>query len=168
MDYAKLILHLLPRGDIWPQESGEQPIWDEAINALAAEPQRIADDASRIADIWIDIPTEYLDDFERLLGLSRGILSDSARRSAINTQLALNNGISFADIQALAAVWSATVTQHEYTIFIMNVGAMGDALRSEQWLATYTITYTGPQNLALEAAMRAVAPPNNTVLFVVV
>jgi uncharacterized protein YmfQ (DUF2313 family) len=167
MDYAFLIYHLLPQGPIWPRESGDAPWWDALISALAAEFGRIHEDAQRLLSIWIDIPDEWLEDFERLLGLSSGVLTNSQRRSQINAKFAQNSGISFPDIDATAATWGATVAQHQFSLFLMNQGAMGDPLRGEQWLATITITYVGATDPALEAALRAAVPPNNSIIFAV-
>lgn len=168
IDYVKQIYGLLPKGKIWPEGPGDSPVWDTLINALSLEWARISTDAERLPLIWLDIPDEFLEDFERLLGLERGALNAAARRAQINAKLAFNRGIAFDDIDAVAAALGATVTEHEYVLFRMNHGAMGDPLRGEQWLATFTVTYVGPADTALEAAMLAAAPPNTTVLFVVV
>lgn len=168
IDYVKQIYGLLPKGPIWPEGPGDSPIWDTLINALSLEWARVSTDAARLPLIWLDTPDEFLEDFERLLSLDRGVLTDAQRRAQVNAKLAFNRGINFDDIDAIAAALGATVTQHEYPVFHMNVGAMGDALRGEQWLATFTVTYGGPADAALEAAMLAAAPPNTTVIFVVV
>lgn len=168
MNYAFLFYHLLPQGDIWPKEPGDSPVWDALISALSLEPQRIEDDAASIPAIWTDIPDLWLEDFERLLSLSRGTLSNSDRRAQINAKLSSNAGITLADMQAIATAYGATVTHHQYPLFLMGVGAMGDPLRGEQWAATMTVTYTGPQNIAFETVFLASAPPNNSVVFVVV
>jgi uncharacterized protein YmfQ (DUF2313 family) len=128
-------------------------------------------DAERIPLIWIDIPTEWLADFERLLSLEAGDLTEDERRAAINGLLAVNEGISLSAMQAYVNAWNlagAVVTDTDYPLFKMGVGAMGDAIRGDQWAATFTVTYPGPANPAFEAAMVAVTPPQNSIVFVVV
>jgi uncharacterized protein YmfQ (DUF2313 family) len=169
VDYVHLIYHLLPKGQVWPAGAGEVPVWDALVNAIASEFTRVHADAERIASIWIDIPDEWLEDFERILALDRGALSDSARRTQINTKLAQFAGISTDDYQTIADALKAstTITRGEYPLFRMNVGAMGDAIRGEQWWATMTVTYPGPADPVFEAAFSATIPPNNSVIYVV-
>jgi uncharacterized protein YmfQ (DUF2313 family) len=167
-DYTDLLYALLPRGEIWPKEPNDAPAWHALLEALAQEPARVDAAAFAIADAWIEFPTELLVDFERILSLTAGASSIATRRAAIIAKLASNGGPSLPDMQSIADAFGATVTQHVYSLFTMGIAAMGAALRSDQWAATWTVTYTGPASSTLESAMLAAAPLNTTLLFVVI
>lgn len=171
MDYVHYLYSLLPKGSIWPTAPADAPEFADLITSLAAEPARIHADADIVPLIWIDIPDDFLVDFERILSLDAGELSNDDRRAAINALLAANQGISLSAMQSFVSAWNkagAVVTDHDYPLFKMNVGAMGDPLRGEQWAATFTVTYPGPADPAFEASITAATPPQNTVIFVVV
>lgn len=166
--YADLFRHLLPRGPVWPAQENEAPWWDALLDGLSAEFERVHADAERLLAIWIDIPDEWLEDFERVFGLERAELTDVERRAQVNAKLASNVGLSLSDIQGVADAFavSAVVEDLQYPLFRMGQGAMGDPIYGYQWAATYTITYDGPTNAVFEAAMRAVIPPNNSIVFI--
>jgi uncharacterized protein YmfQ (DUF2313 family) len=171
-EYKALLYRVFPRGKVWPVDIDTTPVWDSLLDAMALEPARIDAAARQLLTDFIptaDMGYGLLDLWENWLGLTpQAVDSGAARVFAIRAKLAEFMGASPPELQAFADLsgLSAIVSHHEYPLFRMGLGAMGDPLRSPQFAATWTVTYHGAQDLDFEAAMCSVSPPNTTLLFV--
>lgn len=153
------------------------PAWDDGIEldllyrALTGDGAQVHGDADQfIVDFLPDTSTAFLADWERVLGLLPGVLSDADRRAQIVTRLRGFGDPTLANVQGAADAWGngAVVTDHDYPLFRMGLSSMGDALRGDRWVSTVTITYNGPASPAFEAAMRARVPLTVVIIFVVI
>jgi uncharacterized protein YmfQ (DUF2313 family) len=169
--YQMMVLRL-PEGPIWPTVDSDGTSDLEAlIRALSSEAVAVDADIDQMVEDFLPDTCgnngTYLAFWEALLDLDAGSLSNAARQSAIIAKLHRKRDPSLANIQAIADAFDvgAVLTQYDFPAFIMNVSAMGDAI-GDAWIATVTLTYPGPQNIALEDAVRA-ALPIHTYLYVV-
>jgi uncharacterized protein YmfQ (DUF2313 family) len=170
-DYKDLFYRLMPKGPVWPVDATSTPVWDSLLEALSQEPARISAVLKALPAALIptsDMGSELLDLWEAILGLSPAD-TDPERVVAIRGVLNLHLSPSIAELQAYADVFDvgAVVTHHEYQLFLCSSDCNA-TVRGDQWLATWTVTYNGPQSDTFEAAILAVAPVHTTVLFVVV
>jgi uncharacterized protein YmfQ (DUF2313 family) len=165
------IFALLPRGKIWPLEEGDAANMDALFDAAAQEPDRVQQDADDLlSDLYPDVATQSLPDWERILGLTSAGLTAEQRRAQILGQLRRRADPTIANITIAAQSWGpGIVVEHQqYHEFRMGVGVMGDPLRGDAWLTVVTISYPGPASTAFEAAMRASVPLHCTIIFVVI
>lgn len=169
--YQMTVLRL-PEGPIWPTVDGDGTSSLEAlIRALCSEPTAVDADIDRMVldylpDTCGTIGT-YLPFWEALLDLDPEGLSNAERQSAILAKLRRRRDPTLVNIQAIADAFNigAVVSHHDYPSFRMGVSAMGDAIGSA-WVAVVKLTYPGPTNTALEAAVLD-ALPIHTYLIVV-
>jgi uncharacterized protein YmfQ (DUF2313 family) len=166
---AKMLARLLPPGPAWTGGAQGNEVLSDVLLALAGEGGRFQDDADQLLeDFFPDTTVGMLPDWERVLRLSAGTLSDEQRRFQIISLLRGFGDPNVPNIQAAADAWhvGAVVDSHPYGLFRMGVGAMGDSLSGDGWVFTYTITYDSPRSLEFEAAMIALAPLHTSIVFI--
>jgi uncharacterized protein YmfQ (DUF2313 family) len=117
-DYARQLLHNLPRGAAWPRDDAS--IWAQLAIALAQELYRLDIRGQQLLDeLDPRTTTELLPEWERMLGLPLRCLvgvdqTIEERRSAVVRQLTAQGGQSRAYFIALAAALGYTVTITEF------------------------------------------------------
>ncbi len=167
-----MTLSRLPEGPIWPNTDGDGTSDLEGlVRALCSEQVAVdADIDQLLLDFFPDtcgVNGTFLDLWEALLALTPLGLSNTARQNAILAKLRTRSDPTLINIQLVATSFGvgAIVSQHDFPAFRMGVSAMGDGIGSA-WIAVVTLTYPGPQNEPLEAAVRD-ALPIHTYLYVV-
>ena len=167
------LARLFPKGKIWPQDAVTTPVWWSLLSAMAEEFTRVENVLRGILNDLIPdsaMTAGLLEEWEELLDLTpQAADSDADRILAIRSTLGQNLSPSVPELEAFAAALkpSAVVTHQEYPRFAAGLSRSGDRC-GKAWIAVWTVTYTGPEDLAFEAAMRAVSPQNTTLIFEVV
>ncbi len=167
-EHLTAIYALLPRGKVWPLEPGDSSSLDGLLDALAQEFDRIDADADgQLADFFPDEAVASLPDWERILGLSAGSLTDEQRQAQILSKLRRRGDPTLANVTTIAQSWGPgiTVSVGNYPLFVMNIGRMGGSLRSEAWTTVIDIYYPGAYSAEFESTMIASVPLHTTIFF---
>lgn len=170
--YQAMAVAMFPRGIIWFDTTSGTETKEKAVRAMAKEPARLFEEFEAFLEAYMPdtCSGDGLEGWERILQLESSGLTEAERRAQVLTVLRGNTDPTLANLQLVADAWNngAVVTEHDYQLFLMGVGAMGDPLLGDAWLSTLTITYTGPQSPAFEAAMRAAVQITVSMVFVVI
>lgn len=148
---AEMLARRLPPGPVWTGDT----VLPKLLLALAADPAREAADLDSFVDNFFpDTATDFLSDWERVLGLSAGTLTVDQRRAQIIAKLRGYGDPTVRNLQAIADTWdlNAVVESHPYGLFRTGHSTVGEPLRGDQWVFTPRVTYDGPRNAAFEAA----------------
>lgn len=166
LDRARSLRALLPPGPIWDQDP---ELWPQCKGLSAEAARNQADLEKLVEDFFPDTSVNFLADWERLLGLKPGDLTDAERRTQILAKLRGYGDPSLPNITAIVAAFgrNAVIENRPYSQFIVGTSAMGTPLRGDDWVSTMRITYDGPSSPQLEAAVSAALPLNVTPEFLV-
>jgi len=153
-DYKHALYALLPSGPIWPSQAGEQPVWDDLIDSIAPEFQRVdarGEDLIQEAIPQADgstYPDELLEDWERVAGLPEPcttvIGTETNRRQALIAKLRGPGSPTAAKFLEILAGYGITgdIVQGYYTIDSID-RTTGGSKTPPLWVfaATGSVTY---------------------------
>lgn len=145
-DHADSFARRLPSGEAWPDNTDGTWEYDALIRALSSEPAEVDTDILELAENFFpDTSVDFLPDWERLLDLSKGSLSDAERQAQILA--ALRRSTSRADRASIESVLRARrgddtlcVLHKLFSCFRAGDGA-GGACWGPQGEATYVCEY---------------------------
>lgn len=139
--YKTVLKKLLPVGKIWTFESGSDFL--KLLDSFAVELKRVDDDAVTVsADVLPDVTTQFLFEWEDVLGLTAGNRSDADRRLQIVQKLTMFVAGGKKFIIDYAATKGFTITIQEFEPFVAGDYA-GDTVSNGWWPFTWQMTFEG-------------------------
>ena len=168
---AEMLARLLPPGPAWDGGSTGNELFPSLLRVLAGDGARVQLDLEQlVADFFPDTSTAFLDDWERVLALKKGSLTQAERRVQILAKLRGYGDPSLPSIEGIAVTFApdAFITNRPYLQFRVGVSTMGDGLYGDAFTSVFRVTYTGPRNTQLEDAVNAAKPLHTFAEFVTV
>jgi uncharacterized protein YmfQ (DUF2313 family) len=142
-DYVAALKSLLPRGRVWPRETGT--VMDTALNGLAGQWARTDSDAvGLLADAFPVTSTDLLPEWEETLGLPDPCAGPAptlqTRRAQVVARFTAQGGQSIPYFVAFAQALGVNITIQECSGFRCGISTAGQAINGPQWaFAWYVI-----------------------------